>query len=120
MSSAENLDRIRLGGEAERRGVHLPGRRPCGEASDPTHTGGGLGSVGIDRQRRWRVVVLDVEQVEGLEAQLQVPSFVNGDGPEQGEVQIDYMRPSERVATQVSECASVVGDSESAGIEPTR
>jgi len=96
--------------------LYLPLRRagPEGQSRAPTHTSGDLGRIGIDRERRRLGLVLDVEHVECLEAQLQVPSFVNRDALEQREIHVDNVRPSERIASQVSECARVVRDAERA------
>src|SRR5204862_6630426 len=62
--------------------------------------------------------VLDVENVECLEAKRQIPLLPNWEALEHGEVHIGYVGPSEHIAPQIPECSR--RNAEGARVEPAR
>src|SRR5436309_14049506 len=97
--------------------LQLPRRSTLGESRDSHHIGSDRGRVGVDRECRWRVPVLDVENVERLEAKLQVPFLPHRETLEHREIHVDHVRTSKHVAPQVSEGSR--RNAKSARIEPT-
>ena len=72
---------------------------------------------GIPAPYSWGVQILDVKDVEGLQAKLQIPSFVTQrDALEHREIHIKHRRTSERVFPEISKCSG--GSGKSARIEP--
>src|ERR1044071_4027169 len=94
----------------------LPRRRALRERGDAPGPGRDGRGVGVDGQRRGHVPVLDVEDVEGFAAQLELHPLAELYVLEEREVHVEDGRAAEDVAAEVAEGSR--RNAEGAGVDP--